>query len=75
MAVHVDRSLRLPQSEYFPDPQTKSGSSWISGGVCRLSGPLGPVRRRVAQTPDQVGKIDRPDRGTGGGLRARRDRA
>ena len=25
MAVHVDRSLSLPQSEYFPDPQAKSG--------------------------------------------------
>ena len=25
MAVHVDRSLSLPQSEYFPNPQAKSG--------------------------------------------------
>ena len=25
MAVHVDRSLRLPQSEYFAEPQAKSG--------------------------------------------------
>ena len=25
MAVHVDRSLSLPQSEYFPDPQAKTG--------------------------------------------------
>ncbi len=25
MAVHADRSLRLPQPEYFPDPHTKSG--------------------------------------------------
>ncbi len=25
MAVHVDRSLRLPKSEYFAEPRTKSG--------------------------------------------------
>ena len=25
MPVHVDRSLRLPESQYFPDPQEKSG--------------------------------------------------
>ncbi len=25
MAVHVDRSLRLPDYEYFPEPQAKSG--------------------------------------------------
>lgn len=25
MPVPVDRSLRLPESEYFPDPQEKSG--------------------------------------------------
>ncbi len=25
MAVHVDRSLRLPESEYFAEPQAKSG--------------------------------------------------
>jgi hypothetical protein len=34
----------------------------------RLSGPLGPVRRRIAQTADHLGKIDRPDRGTGAGF-------
>ena len=25
MTVHVDKSMRLPESEYFADPQKKSG--------------------------------------------------
>ena len=34
MTVHVDRSLRLPEGEYFPEPQRKTGIA-IHHTVCR----------------------------------------
>jgi len=45
MPISVDRSLRLPESEYFPDPQEKSGIALhhtvCDGAPTTASAPVG----------------------------------
>ena len=62
MAVHVDRSLSLPQSEYFPDPQAKSGIA-LHHTVCHSahttldiwSGSAGDREREPTQVSRSLG--------------------
>ena len=57
MTVHVDRSLRLPESEYFAHPQTKSGIAihHTVGGSARSTLEAWRVDRSTAGRPRLVG--------------------
>jgi hypothetical protein len=57
MPVHVDRSLRLPESEYFPDAQANTGiplhhtvcdSAHTTLGIWRRDRAAGGKPQRVA---------------------------